>query len=115
MILNTSERNRFSDIWFLISSKAIIRNGRFGQSDPKEVFMKKVAMPKISVVASSAGRKSRTSRSGPTQDEIQLRAYEIYVERHGAPGDALEDWVQAERELLQKQQKARRNGKPKAA
>ncbi len=77
--------------------------------------MKKVAMPKISVVSSSAGRKARTSRSGPTQDEIQLRAYEIYLERGGAPGDALADWVQAERELLQKKGKPARNGKAKAA
>lgn len=34
-----------------------------------------------------------------TPDRIRLRAYEIYESRNGGPGDALADWVQAEREL----------------
>jgi hypothetical protein len=32
-------------------------------------------------------------------DEIRRRAYEIYVERGGLPGQELEDWLQAEREI----------------
>jgi hypothetical protein len=32
-------------------------------------------------------------------DVVQKRAFEIYCERKGAPGDALSDWLQAEREL----------------
>ncbi len=35
----------------------------------------------------------------PTRDEIELRAYQIYVERGGAHGNDLEDWLQAEFEL----------------
>jgi hypothetical protein len=31
--------------------------------------------------------------------EVQRRAYEIYLERNGAPGDPVSDWLQAEREL----------------
>jgi hypothetical protein len=31
--------------------------------------------------------------------EVQRRAYEIYLGRNGAPGDAVSDWLQAEREL----------------
>jgi len=50
-------------------------------------------------------RKSRTAKKAPTQEEIQLRAYEIYLERRGAPGNELEDWVQAERELNEKYQR----------
>ena len=34
-----------------------------------------------------------------TPDRIRLRAYEIYEARNGAPGDALSDWVRAEREF----------------
>ncbi len=34
-----------------------------------------------------------------------MRAYEIYLERNGAPGNPLEDWIRAERELLQKSRK----------
>ena len=32
-------------------------------------------------------------------DEIRRRAYEIYLERGGLPGQELEDWLQAEREI----------------
>jgi hypothetical protein len=34
-----------------------------------------------------------------TQERIQARAYEIYLARSGIAGDALADWVQAEREI----------------
>ena len=34
-----------------------------------------------------------------TNDDIRLRAYQLYVERHGAPGDPVADWLRAEREL----------------
>jgi Protein of unknown function (DUF2934) len=42
----------------------------------------------------------------PTGEEIELRAYQIYMERGGAHGQDVEDWVQAERELVEK------HGKP---
>ncbi len=35
----------------------------------------------------------------PSYEEIRLRAYEIYLERGSLPGDELDDWLQAEREL----------------
>ena len=35
----------------------------------------------------------------PSQEEIRRRAYEIYLERNGLPGDELDDWLRAEREL----------------
>ena len=38
----------------------------------------------------------------PTGEEIELRAYQIYIERGGAHGQDVEDWVQAERELVEK-------------
>jgi hypothetical protein len=41
-----------------------------------------------------------------------LRAYEIYLERGGDPGNELEDWTRAEQELLGKNGKPRR--KPSA-
>jgi hypothetical protein len=47
-----------------------------------------------------APKKSQALKTAPTHEEIALRAYEIYLERAGAPGDALEDWTRAERELL---------------
>lgn len=35
----------------------------------------------------------------PSREEIRLRAYEIYLERGGVPGNELDDWLQAEGEL----------------
>jgi Protein of unknown function (DUF2934) len=58
-------------------------------------------------------KKPRTNRSHPTTEEIALRAYEIYLERGGAPGNALGDWTRAERELLEKSNKPRRKPGPK--
>jgi hypothetical protein len=36
------------------------------------------------------------------QEAIRLKAYEIYVERNGAVGDELEDWIRAERIVLKR-------------
>jgi hypothetical protein len=35
----------------------------------------------------------------PNHEEIRRRAYEIYLERGDLPGDELDDWLRAEREL----------------
>ena len=35
----------------------------------------------------------------PTREEIELRAYEIYLERGGKEGNAFDDWLAAEKEL----------------
>jgi hypothetical protein len=66
-------------------------------------------------VAPASPRKPRAAKKHPTPDEIQLRAYEIYLERNGAPGDPLNDWVQAERELQQKIGAKTRKPKPDRA
>jgi hypothetical protein len=34
-----------------------------------------------------------------TENDLRLRAYEIYLKRGSNPGDELGDWLQAEREL----------------
>ncbi len=36
----------------------------------------------------------------PTQEQIRARAYEVFLRRNGGPGDAHDDWLQAERELF---------------
>ncbi len=36
----------------------------------------------------------------PTEDEIRVKAYKIYLVRGGEPGHAEDDWLQAEYELL---------------
>lgn len=37
--------------------------------------------------------------SAQVRDAIRARAYEIYLARAGRPGNAASDWVQAEREI----------------
>jgi hypothetical protein len=41
-------------------------------------------------------------KNGPTPAEIRQRAFEIHIERGGIHGCDLDDWMQAERELLEK-------------
>jgi len=53
-----------------------------------------------------ARSKSPSTKKLSPQQKIQQRAYEIYLERNGAPGNPLEDWVRAEREILQKPRKS---------
>jgi hypothetical protein len=45
-----------------------------------------------------------TEKKVPSLEEIELRAYEIYLKRGDADGVALEDWLAAERELLASRQ-----------
>jgi hypothetical protein len=63
---------------------------------------------KTRVSSSPKVRKPRVAKKHPSHEEIALRAYHIYLERHGAPGNPLEDWARAERELVEKPKKARR-------
>ena len=71
-------------------------------------------MPKTRKTSSPTVRKSRKAHSNPTTEEIALRAYQIYLERGGEPGNALEDWTRAERELSGKPSKPRRKPAPKS-
>jgi hypothetical protein len=65
-------------------------------------------MPETRKTSSPAVRNSHAATSNPTREQIALRAYEIYLERGGAPGNELEDWTCAERELLERGTKPRR-------
>ncbi|MDQ1388728.1 MAG: hypothetical protein QOF56_2182 [Acidobacteriaceae bacterium] len=40
-----------------------------------------------------------SANHAPDLEEIRLGAHEIHLERGGRPGNELEDWLQAEREL----------------
>ena len=43
-----------------------------------------------------------------SDEQIRLRAYELYLRRDAAPGDPLADWLRAERELAAESASARR-------
>ncbi|MGB0036612.1 MAG: DUF2934 domain-containing protein [Candidatus Acidiferrales bacterium] len=72
-------------------------------------------MPKLIRESSRAGSDSQTAEVHPTREEIEQRAYQIYVDRGSAEGKDREDWLQAERELLEKYGKTGRIAKTTAA
>jgi hypothetical protein len=41
-----------------------------------------------------------SANHAPSYEEIRRRAYEIYLERDGHGGNELDDWLQAEAELI---------------
>jgi hypothetical protein len=55
--------------------------------------------------------KKAATKSKPSQDQIAARAYEIYLERGCTPGDPMQDWLRAERELAAPQKKSRSKSK----
>jgi hypothetical protein len=81
-----------------ISRKAGIKKA--GGHGPNEELM-----ARTNGNGSSVKSKSPSAKKLSPQEKIAQRAYEIYLERQGAPGNPLEDWVRAERELLQKSHK----------
>ena len=72
-------------------------------------------MPKTMESASPATQKPHAASHQPTQEEIALRAYHIYLQRGGAPGNELEDWMQAESQLAAENGKPRRKAAVKSA
>jgi hypothetical protein len=65
-------------------------------------------MPKTMESSSPKLRKPRTTKTPPSHEDIALRAYQIFLERGGAPGNPVDDWTRAERELLTNKTKPRR-------
>lgn len=64
----------------------------------------KPAAPKIAkppAKRAPARRPRKAEQVHPTQEQIRLRAFQIFLHRGGAPGDAHHDWIQAERELYE--------------
>jgi hypothetical protein len=52
---------------------------------------------RASAIHSDAENSSADQAS--SHEQIRRRAYEIYLERGGFPGNELDDWLRAEREL----------------
>ena len=70
--------------------------------DPKAT---KAPQPEIAVVPkSSSGKVAMMSDPAPSQDMIRARAYELYEDRGHEPGQDEQDWLRAEREILNAQQ-----------
>jgi Protein of unknown function (DUF2934) len=78
-------------------------------SKSRESSSPKVRKPRIPKAATNG----HANGGHPTQEQIALRAYQIYLARNGAPGDAFEDWTRAERELVEESQGAQTARKPR--
>ena len=63
---------------------------------------KKAVSSNVTVPAVEEVRK--TLHDTRLEDEIRRRAYEIYLERNGSPGDENQDWLVAEREIRARHQ-----------
>lgn len=48
---------------------------------------------------------AESAETRPTREEIEARAYEIYVESGNVPGQELENWLKAEQDLREKYSK----------
>ena len=62
--------------------------------------MMKSTVPQSTAPARTAGTHTASPDRSKTQDLIARRAYELYVQRGRQEGKALEDWLQAERQLV---------------
>jgi hypothetical protein len=80
------------------------------QCSYKEQFM-----PKTLEKNSAQAKKPHTAKGNPSTDEIALRAYHIFIERGAAPGNELDDWIRAERELIANSSQSSRKSKSKSA
>ena len=68
-------------------------------------------MSKTKEAPAPKSKKAATAKFKPTQDQIAARAYEIYLERGCTPGDPMQDWLRAERELAAAPKKSRSKSK----
>ena len=56
----------------------------------------------LPAAAGEAPEREGRREKGPAREEIESRAYQIYLQRGRIHGWALEDWLRAEREVLAK-------------
>jgi nucleoside phosphorylase len=68
-------------------------------------------MAKMKEAPALKSKKAAAIKSNLTQDDIAARAYEIYLERGATPGDPMQDWLRAERELAAPPKKSRSKSK----
>jgi Protein of unknown function (DUF2934) len=59
--------------------------------------------PNLSKTVSTS---SRTAAEADREEQIRVRAYELYVARGGEDGHDMEDWLQAEAEINGRSERA---------
>ena len=71
--------------------------------------------PRPAEKSSTAESESLTAETHPTREEIELRAYQIYVERGGAHGHDVDDWLASGSDELCREIREHSGGWRKAA
>jgi hypothetical protein len=66
----------------------------------KKVPSARTATPRKSTPRTLAQIPADAAVLRPTDDQIRLRAYQLFLQRDGHGGDPLEDWLRAESELM---------------
>jgi len=51
-------------------------------------------------MAAAASARELIAETLPVEEQVRLRAYELYVSRGNESGSELDDWLQAEQEIL---------------
>ena len=84
---------------------AIAKRKRAAKTPPPKPAPAKVVLPKPKAVVAE--------KPAFTQEQIALRAYFIAENRHahGLAGDAHQDWLEAERQIMAESRRARAGGK----
>jgi hypothetical protein len=67
----------------------------------KDYIMRTLTKPQAQTSRPADQRQQRPTPAGADVQAIRARAYHIYQSRNrnGVPGDALSDWLEAEREI----------------
>jgi DUF2934 family protein len=79
--------------------------GEFGKASARDTVFEQLLRLAASYASSPMAGGQEGSRSairkGPVAEDIELRAYQIYLGRGAAHGHDLEDWLQAERQVFE--------------
>lgn len=72
---------------------------KFKRTDVMEPEPTHNALPEISESGSHSA--ARMAAGEPDRERVERRAYELYLARGAADGQAMDDWLHAERELIE--------------
>jgi DUF2934 family protein len=86
-----------------------VNTGEFEASNDRDRAFEQLLRLAASFASSQSaqaqdGTKSIAPRS-PVAEDVEIRAYQIYIARGGSDGHDLDDWLQAERQVLEKLKK----------
>jgi Protein of unknown function (DUF2934) len=76
----------------------------FGRDAAFDQLLRLAASCASSQSGGPGGSQAR-ARKSPIMEDIEFRAYQIYVQRGGADGHDLDDWLEAERQVLEELKK----------